>query len=119
MSIELATKIAVANPVQGLPRMAAVLTKRRKVVSVGMNSRKTHPLQQKFGKNKDALCIHAEIAAIKNALKIITVDELAECTLYVARVLKNNSVGLAKPCPGCASAIAEFNIKQVYWTDNG
>ena len=37
-------------------------------VSFGSNQLKTHPIQQKFSKHDDAIYLHAETDAIKNAL---------------------------------------------------
>jgi tRNA(Arg) A34 adenosine deaminase TadA len=117
MSIRLATELAKRNPVQDLPRMGAVILDRRgRMVGEGMNSRKTDPLASKYSRHPEALCLHAEIAAIKTALRFIEVDDLPDCTLYVARVLKNDEPALAKPCLGCEKAIVEFGIGNVEWT---
>jgi tRNA(Arg) A34 adenosine deaminase TadA len=54
------------------------------------------------------------------------VDDLSKCEIYVARVKKEKPftkkyvLGLAKPCPGCERAIAEFGLKRVVYTcDDG
>ena len=97
--------------------MAAVITDRKgNIVGWGMNSRKTDPLAKKYGKHPEALCLHAEIAAIKDALKEIEPWQFTSCTLYVARVLKDGTPALAKPCIGCRKAIVEFEIGNVEWT---
>lgn len=117
MSLHLATILARGNDVKDLPRMAAVIAdKRGIVIGTGANSRKTHPLAKKYGKHPEALCLHAEIAAIKDALREIGPDEFSDYTLYVARVLKDGTPALAKPCIGCARAILEFGIGNVEWT---
>lgn len=107
-------------------RLMACITKRSKIISYGANEVKTHPLQHKFGKNSAAIYMHAEIAAIKNALRRIDVDELSKCTLYVCRVKyadtkgNINIPGMAKPCEGCMRAILQFGFKNVrYTTDEG
>ena len=117
MCMETALDLARRNPVQDLPRMAAViLNKRGHIVSYGMNSRKSDPLAAKYGRHPDAVYPHAELAAIKAALTVISVDELRDCTLYVARVLKNGEPAMARPCTGCQRAISEFGIGNVVWT---
>lgn len=117
MCIETAIDLARRNPVHDLPRMAAVIVDRRGVViSYGMNSRKSDPMAAKYGRHPDAVYPHAELAAIKRALTVIGVEDLADCTLFVARVLKNGTEALAKPCCGCQRAINEFGIKNVIWT---
>jgi deoxycytidylate deaminase len=93
-------------------RHAAAIYIGTRLVSVGVNKMKSHPLQAKFGRNSDAIYIHAEIDAIKNALKRIRLADLENATLYVAKAKATNS----KPCEGCQKAIIHFGIKKVFWT---
>lgn len=118
-------KIAEANP-HNAEKMASAIVYRNRIISVGMNSMKSHPLQAKYAKNEHAIFLHSEIAAIKNALREVDVDDLSKCEIYVARVKKEKPftkkyvLGLAKPCPGCERAIAEFGLKRVVYTcDDG
>lgn len=102
-------------------RIAAFIVLNNSVISVGVNSVKTSPFQKRWGKNETAICIHAEISAIKNALKKIDTQSLKNTTMYIARAKKNGQkgkdvFGLAKPCLGCQRAIAAFGIKKVYHT---
>lgn len=104
-------------------RLTAAIVIRNRIISFGTNKRKSHPFQKKYGKNVDAIYLHAEIDAIKNALRTINSDELSKATLYVARAKKgpkrNFVTGLARPCQnGCCNAIAAFNIKYVFYTTN-
>lgn len=95
-----------------------------KLVSYGFNSRKTHPLAYRFRKNKNAICIHAEVDAIANALRRVSADDLAYSTMYIARAKSpaprkpKTLKGLAKPCEGCARAIAAFRISSIYYTED-
>lgn len=117
-------KIAETNEEYPSARLAAAIVKNNKIISVGINRKKTDPLQARFSKNKEAIFLHAEIHAIKNALRELTVDELKNSTLYICRVKrplsssKNFVWGLAKPCEGCSRAIAEFEIKNVVYSTN-
>lgn len=115
----------IAEDAQGAARahLAASIVLNNKIISIGVNSYKSHPFQKRYGKNSEAIYIHSEISAINRALKRISVNDLANSTLYVARVKKKSkhskhfdSWGLAKPCEGCMRAIAAFNIKKVYYT---
>ena len=119
------TKVATANP-HPAEKLAAAVVFRNRIVSVGLNSMKSHPMAAKYGKNEHAIFLHAEVAAIKNALREIEVDQLSKCDLYIARVKKEQPFartvvwGLAKPCVGCQRAIAEFGLKRVIYTcDSG
>jgi tRNA(Arg) A34 adenosine deaminase TadA len=97
-----------------------------RLVSYGFNSRKTHPLQYKYSKNSKAICIHAEIDAIRNALRVVDHNALSSssATMYIARAKSpaqrkpKSLMGLAKPCSGCARAIAAFGIRNVYYTED-
>lgn len=96
--------------------MACVLTDGHNTV-VGQNKRKTHPLQLRFNKhNPKAICLHAEMDAIRQAIKLSGSD-LSGYKMYVARVHRNDELACAKPCQGCQSAIVAFNIKSVEWTE--
>ena len=103
-------------------RIAASVVYRSKVVAYGYNHKKSHPFQAKFCKNKDAVFFHAEVHAIKNSLRIIGVDDLAKCDLYIVRAKRENSsqktwvTGLAKPCSGCQKCIEDFDLKNIYYS---
>ena len=110
------------TPVRG-SRMAAVLVDRKgRVISEGQNKKKSHPFQGRFGKNKDAIFLHAETECILNYLKSKKdVDKLPKLTMYVARAKrtadgKSIEPGMAKPCEGCQRALATFGITKVYYT---
>lgn len=126
MSLDLAVKHALKNPIKrkgrsSISRMAAVLTVDN-CTYVGYNSYKSHPLQARFGENEHKIYIHAEIAAIVKACReydgyyhIADFKDM-DAKLYVARVLHDGTPALAKPCPGCLAAIAEFGINHVEYT---
>ncbi len=102
-------------------KLAAAVTQRNRVLSIGLNSRKTHPFQAKYSRMPEFNCIHAEIAAIHNYLRTHSVDDLRNCTLYVCRVKrtgpkKSYTWGNAKPCCGCMKAIIEFDIRNVVYS---
>jgi tRNA(Arg) A34 adenosine deaminase TadA len=119
-------KMAEANEEYSQAKLAAAIVYRNKIIAFGINRSKSDPLQAKFGKNEQSIFMHAEMHAIKNALKVLSVEELKKCSMYVVRVKKpsqNSSkyiLGLAKPCKnGCAEALKFFGFKNVvYSTDN-
>jgi len=109
-------------PVAGAKISAILTDKNNNIISTGFNSSKTHPFQKKFAKNEMAICLHAEIDAIKNALRNISVDEMSKTNLYICRVKRMNRggkyiTGLSKPCQGCMRAIITFGIKNVFYTE--
>jgi len=123
---EMLTRLAIENPgVNGRFKMASGIVYRRNLIATGINSYKTHPWMSELrGYKPDQIYLHAEIDAIRNALKLITQDQLSRCHLYVVRVKRPNGKsrnwvhGLAKPCPGCQRTIANFGIETVFWSND-
>ena len=119
--IQTLSKIAEDVPIAGRARIAAAIVHKNEIISIGTNQSKSHPLQAKFSRHYQAIHIHAEIDAIARAIKRIDAKRLGQSTLYVSRVKLDRTGGnwmwgLAKPCSGCARAIASFDIKNVVWT---
>jgi len=116
---------AIDNEGASRAKMAAAVVLKGKVISTGRNQYKTHPIATEYGKNRDAIFLHAETHAIVNSLNHLDKDDLRKATLYIYRVKRPDNTkssyvnGLAKPCKGCMRAIAEFDFKRVvYTTDN-
>ena len=104
-------------------RIAASIVHKNQIISIGINSYKSNPLQKRFGKNSFAIFMHAEISAINNALRILKDKQALEnTTLYIARMKKtdygNNEWlwAYTRPCMGCQKAIDYFRIKRVIYT---
>lgn len=100
-------------------RIAAAIVYKGNVIAIGVNSNKSDPLQAKYSKNEHAIYLHAEISAIKKALKVMSPSELSKCELHIVRRKMTNGIfsdGLAKPCVGCQRAIDTYNIQRVYYT---
>lgn len=124
-NINILSKIAVSVEPVAKARIAASIVYKNEIISFGICQRKTHPFQAQYSKNDDCIFLHAETDAIKNAVKLLTLGELSKSTLYICRVKfedyskRKFLFGLAKPCIGCARAIANFNISRViYSLDN-
>lgn len=103
-------------------RIVAALVYKGKIISYGFNQNRTSWVQRRFKKNPHAHFLHAEVDAVKNAMKVIDADTISKSTLIIARaksVSGKEEYGLAKPCDGCQSCIDWFNIKRVYYTLDG
>lgn len=124
MSLELAIRHAKKNKIKpkgrtSISRFGALITDGYRFI-YGWNSYKTHTLQARFAAKTgfpEKLHVHAEVAALAKAANSIDRPGFADMTLYVARVLADDSPACAKPCLGCLAAIAEFGIKHVEWTE--
>jgi len=102
-------------------RLAAGVVYKNMLVSVGVNSYKTDPFQARYGKHEHAIHLHAEVSAIKNALRQLNVEDLQKASLIVVRVKRKDhkapyEPAIARPCTGCLRCIVEFGIKNVYYT---
>lgn len=100
-------------------RIAAAVVHKNKVIAYGYNQSRTSWMQRRFKKNDHAFFLHAEVDAIKNALKATDTDTVKKSTLYVARaktINGKNVFGLAKPCNGCRDCIEWFDVKRVIYT---
>ena len=120
-NIDLLLRIAEGLPLSADARVAASIVIGNEVIAIGVNEEKTHPMAKRFSKNKDAIYLHAEVAAIKNALRKVSVNDLARATIYIARAKKTGrggsfKEGEAAPCQGCRRAIETFGIRRVVHT---
>lgn len=94
-------------------RHAAAIVYKGIVLSYGVNSLKTHPIMKLYGRNKDAIYLHAEIDAIVKVINRYGTDILSKSTLHVIRIGRCGQLASSKPCKGCQKAIEAFKIKQV------
>jgi len=121
---DLLTEVAIATPPMASAKISAAIVYKGRIISIGTNSTKTSPFQKMFSHHGEAIHLHAETSAIKNALRNIDESDLSKCSIFVCRVKKinnhsNNWIwGISKPCKGCQRAIATFNIKNVYYTND-
>jgi tRNA(Arg) A34 adenosine deaminase TadA len=97
-------------------RMGAIIARKRKIISLGTNAKKSHTLQSKY------TCRpflhhwrHAEVHAITLAGK----TDLNDCDIYVARILADNTIGTSRPCEGCLKALKAFGIRGMYFIEDG
>lgn len=101
-------------------RHAAAIIYRNRIVALGTNHFKTHPFQIKYRRTPDAIYLHAEVAAIKRAIRQLSEKELKRAVLVSVRVKYDHGLqprfGMSKPCEGCQRAIVEFGIRRVYYT---
>lgn len=105
-------------------KIGAIVVKKNKVISVGVNSYKTHPIQKKYNRfrfdvvTKDtAHTLHAEIQALVN---IPYGTELEDLSLYIYREHRDGKLAKSRPCPSCMNFIKDIGIKRIcYTTDEG
>lgn len=81
---------------------------------------KTHTFQKSYAKHPEAIFLHAEIDAIKNAVnQRIDPEIISKSTLYICRqkiIGGEWTSGISMPCSGCQRCIAAFDIKTVIFS---
>ena len=98
---------------------------KNRVISIGNNSKKTHPSNLKNRKTSlrtgedfsDQKHICSEFSAI-NKLKNMTNIDTKKCVLVNLRYNRNGEIALSKPCMSCENLLKYFSFKRVIWTDN-
>lgn len=90
-------------------RIGAVIVKGKTVVAARSNSYRENRYLRSWPKY---IYMHAELAAISSR----GMEACDGTSLYVARVRRDGSLGMAKPCEHCQKLIAQVGIKRVYYT---
>ena len=110
----LARKIALTS--NSKFRVGAVLTRGNSIMGMGCNDMsKSHPLMSGYsdGTRKPLIKMHAELAACR-AWKPLDID--SRFAIYVYRVKKDGSQGLARPCDSCFKLINYIGLTKVYFS---
>lgn len=88
-----------------------VIAHGRKVLSVGVNT----------ARNPVHLCSDPRTQASRhaefNAIRLIKNVDTSDLTLYSARLMKDGSPGLSKPCSNCQTLIDYLGFKEVWYYD--
>lgn len=109
--IHLATKLASKSRFNY--RIGAVIIKGGSILGVGYNSvnRYNNKWKQVWPGS-----MHAEEAAILDALNKRGHDKLIGATIYVSRINKNGIQGLACPCEHCMDVLKAFHLREAIYT---
>jgi len=97
----------------------SLIIKGNRILSVGVNSERSHPIAKKLKQSKDSDSQCAELNACLK-LGLSHRDELPDfsgLTIIAVRVLKCGKLGMSKPCIGCQKLIRQCGFKRVYYTN--
>jgi len=89
------------------------LIKSGKIVHIGWNKNKTHPINLQHPYHAGAVGLHSELDVCLKSGK----DDLSGHEIIVIRVDRNNKLAMSKPCVGCASVLKQFGIKDVWYSN--
>ena len=97
-------------------RLGAVIVKSGRVLAVGYNRVGHRAKGMEEAELKSS--VHAERAAIAKLLKPKHFHKLHGSKIYVSRIMKDGSLGLAYPCKHCLDLIKSCGIKEVIFTNS-
>lgn len=86
----------------------AALYYKKRLLSLGTNQTKTHPLAFRLSGLQHKKYLHAEVACLKGIE-----GDLRRCTLYVVRADREGRLAQSKPCKHCSSYIRELGVGRV------
>lgn len=98
---------------------------KKRIVSIGINNQKTHPLNLKNRKISvrtgedfsDQKHICSEFSAIFKLKKMTNINT-KKCTLVNLRYDRNKKLALARPCMSCISLLKYHEFKTIVYTNN-
>lgn len=114
--LEKAQRIAFENldAPTGRQRHFSFITNGNTIIAWGCNNTsRTHPVAARYS---DYPYIHSELAAILAAP--VRPVELREYDLINLRVMRDGSLGMAKPCRYCRRLLQDFQFKSVFYSNN-
>lgn len=87
----------------------ALIILRNKIIARGHN-------KYSVSLSPSSYSIHAEVAAINNALMKVKRQDLRQAKLVVIRLTKEGCLSNSLPCKNCQEYINKLNIKKVYYS---
>ena len=88
-------------------RVGALVVKSGRVLGSGTNRYRNHPSRV----DRDGVSYHAEEVALRRSGRV------SGSTIYVARVTRSGTIGLALPCPRCQQDLLESGVTTAIWTE--
>lgn len=109
---ETARAISLSDGITLRCRHYAFILNKRRIMWVGKNSRKSHPINTKYGYIAGS-GLHAEACAIIRS----GILDHSDHTLITFRIDRNNNVAMGKPCKHCQKLISDVGFKSVFFSD--
>lgn len=88
-------------------RVGAALMFGPKLVAIGWNNDRTHPLQDTYNSMQ-----HAELNCLIGLHKL----DITKGVLYIVRLLRDDSRAMSKPCESCTRFLKAVGIRKVYYS---
>lgn len=100
-------------------KVGSVLVSNKSIISVGVNTLKSHPYQKIYNKYRNFNVeinhfLHAETDAILKYRRMRI--ELPKLKIYIARIRKDGTIVPGFPCPACYQLILDNNIREIIFS---
>lgn len=99
-------------------RVGCALASGSRLITTASNMLRSHPIQCDYNFRREFPVerhnIHAEISALMK----IRHREYKNLKIYVIRIRKDGTIGMARPCKACMEALRDYGVKTVFYTTN-
>lgn len=99
------------------------LVRRNKILSIGVNKRRTHTINLRNRKHNragvdisDSKLQCSEWNCLKKS-KIQNID-YAKCRIFNVRITRENKIAFARPCESCVSLLEHFRVGEIFFTND-
>jgi len=117
---EISLALASKHPSDQRCRHFSFIVHKKRVLSIGFNSPKTHPINLKYNfvnkKNvpiNDLVGTHSELSAVIK----LGAEDCNGLVMVNTRINRNNAIDFSMPCSGCQSFLKTLNFKKIYYSD--
>lgn len=119
--VEISQALAGKYPYEKRCKHFTFIYEKNKLISIGINSPKTHPKNLKFNyinkqnhKISEIIGTHSEMNAV---IKLPPKNEFQNLTLINTRINRNGELDYCKPCNGCTDMIFRLGINKVFYVN--
>ena len=92
----------------------AFLVKGGKIVHIGWNKSRSHPINLRHPYRAISPGIHAEVDVILKCGH----EDLSSYEMIVIRIDRNGVACNSMPCSGCRSVLTQFGVKRVWYSNS-
>lgn len=110
--IQLARNLVIYDNIDLRCRHFAFILDKKRIIAIGKNSKKSHPINHKYG-YFDGSGLHAEACAV---IKSGNVDH-SKHTLVTFRIDRNDKVAMGKPCSHCEKLLKDVEFKNIFYSN--
>jgi deoxycytidylate deaminase len=116
---EILRSVCIINEPVSNARVSCAIVYKNRILSIGVNKKKSHPFQKKYSVNDYRIYLHAEISAIHNFIRTQGEAKLRHSDIFICRIGYSGVFLNSYPRRGCMSAIVEFRLKRLFFYKDG